>query len=132
MFKISAIFLMTLLMICGCTTPSTPGPENVIRKDGRVWIVDRTGKRWEVTHAEQAYGMKAEEFQFGLGPNAIEPILTPQYLDPGESGFPQPAGTFLVIGVDMNGGQRAYPISVLTRHEVAIEVFGSAHVAVAY
>ena len=61
-------------------------------------IVDDTGKEWDVTHAEENYGLKAENFQFGLGPFAITPIQDPQFVFEGEPGFPGPDETFLVIG----------------------------------
>jgi hypothetical protein len=95
-------------------------------------IEDRTGKRWDVTHAENKYGLKAERFQFGLGPNAIPPILNPEFLSPGEVGYPASDQTFLVIGTALNNDPRAYAISDLIRHEVAEELFDSTYVAVAY
>ncbi len=126
------VILILLATSWACSNSSDPGPDNVIRENGQVVIVDRTGKRWDVTHAETQYGMKAEDFQFGLGPEAIRPILNPEFLLPGDPGYPDRSGQFLVIGTDLNNDPRAYPIDVLTRHEVIDEVFGNAHVAVAY
>jgi hypothetical protein len=108
------------------------GPSNVISENDKIFIVDRTGKRWDVTHAENNYGLKAELFQFGLGPNAIQPILNPKFVSPGDPGYPASTQTFLVIGTALNNDPRAYSISDLTRHEVADERFDSTYVAVAY
>jgi hypothetical protein len=126
--------IVLLLHGAGCSEGpnSGNGPSDVIKENDRIFIEDRTGKRWDVTHAENKYGLKAERFQFGLGPNAIPPILNPEFLSPGEVGYPASDQTFLVIGTALNNDPRAYSISDLTRHEVADEQFGSTHVAVAY
>jgi hypothetical protein len=126
--------IVLLLHGAGCSEGpnSGNGPAEVIKENDRIFIEDRTGKRWDVTHAENKYGLKAERFQFGLGPNAIPPILNPEFLSPGEVGYPASDQTFLVIGTALNNDPRAYSISDLTRHEVADEQFGSTHVAVAY
>jgi hypothetical protein len=101
-------------------------------RDGRIFIVDNTGKEWDVTHAANVYGMQAEQFQFGLGPNAIRPIQNPKFLNPGDPGYPADNNDMLVIGSVFNGVNRAYPIRVLSSHEIVDDVFGDAHVAVAY
>ena len=121
-----------LLILASCFGPSEPGPRDIIREDGKVFIVDETGKRWEVTHAEKEYGLKAENFQFGLGPNAIPPIRNPKFYSPGDPSYPVSTETFLVLGTMINGESRAYPIGVMSAHEVAIESFDSTHVTVAY
>jgi hypothetical protein len=123
-----------LLLGVGCSEdPNNANVSaNVIKEDNKIFIVDRTGKRWDVTHAENHYGLKAERFQFGLGPNAIPPILNPEFLSPGEVGYPASDQTFLVIGTALNNDPRAYAISDLIRHEVAEELFDSTYVAVAY
>ncbi len=132
--KTTVVILMGMLLLvwAGCTDANGPGPQDVISDNGKIFIQDRTGKRWDVTHAEQVYGLKADKFQFGLGPGAIPPILNPEFVLPGQPGYPTPGGNFLIIGADINDIQRAYPISVLTRHEVVDEQFDSTYVAVAY
>ncbi len=99
---------------------------------GRFSITDRTGKTWDVTHAFEEYGFVPESFQYGLGPFAITPINNPQMLSPGDSGYPLDSDSFAILGTSLNGFTRAYPIRVMSRHEVANERFGEAHVAVAY
>ncbi len=100
--------------------------------DNQIVIVDRTGKEWDITHAVKKYGMKADKFQFGLGPDAIQPILDPSFFSPGENGYPDNNATFLVIGTSINGDTRAYPIFVLKSREIIDEQFDSTYVAVAY
>jgi hypothetical protein len=121
-------------MACESVIPEPPvgevledpeDPDNLI-------IVDRTGKKWDVTHAFHAYGMDPLEFQFGLGPHAIRPLIEPRLLLPGEPGYPGPNDGRLVIGVKLNGESRAYNIGVLDAHEVVDERYGDVHVAVGW
>lgn len=130
--KLLVMIGILLLVWSGCSGVNGPGPRDVINDNGRIFIQDRSGKRWDVTHAEQVYGLKADKFQFGLGPGVIPPILNPEFIQPGQPGYPNPDESFLIIGTDINNIQRAYPISVLTRHEVVDEQFDSTYVAVAY
>ena len=96
------------------------------------FITDRTGKRWDVGHAAK-YGLFPAGFQFGLGPFAIRPLVEPEMIFPGENGYPSPSATTMVLGVDLNGFERAYPTwTVLSAVEVANERFGEAHVSVAF
>jgi hypothetical protein len=120
-------------LLPGCRDKST-GPDLAVVEveDEAIFIVDRTGKKWDVTHAKEKYGMKPSLFQFGLGPNAIKPILEPRMLQPGGYGYPDDMQDFAVLGVELNGSERAYSILILAHHEVAEEQFGDAHVAVAY
>ena len=129
-------FLLCLIALfasaCSDSTPGTPGPVGIERLEDGFFIEDVTGKRWDVTHALSQYGMQPSRFQYGLGPQAIQPIANPHMLLSGEPGYPDTSDAFLVMGVNLNGFIRAYPIQVMGWHEVANEKFGEAHVAVAY
>jgi hypothetical protein len=110
-----------------------PEQENEENKDGeKIFIVDRTGKRWDVTHAVRKYGFEPDKFEYGLGPNAIPPILSPQMLSSGEEGYPSDNESFIVMGVSLKGHTRAYPLTVMTQHEVVDEQFADMAVAVTY
>jgi len=127
------VFIILLLSFVGCEQVNSSEDEaEVIRNGDQIFIKDNTGKSWNVTHAVNEYGFIPQQFQFGLGPFAIRPILDPKMLDPGESGYPGDSEGFLVIGSTLNGETRAYPLDVLSRHEVADEKFDTVHVAVAY
>jgi hypothetical protein len=127
------IFIITLFSITGCELINSEDEEaEVIRNGDQIFIRDNTGKDWNVTHAVNEYGFIPENFQFGLGPFAITPILNPRMVKEGEVGYPGDNDESLVIGTTLNGDTRAYPLNVLSRHEVADENFGSIHVAVAY
>jgi hypothetical protein len=127
------IFFIALLSFVGCEKVNSSEEEaEVFRNGDQIFIKDNTGKSWNVTHAVNEYGFIPQQFQFGLGPFAIRPILNPKMLNPGESGYPGNSESFLVIGATIDGDTRAYPLNVLSGHEVADEEFETAHVAVAY
>jgi hypothetical protein len=42
------------------------------------------------------------------------------------------SGATLVIGVEVDGEARAYPISVMNGHELVNDTFGDAHLTVAW
>ena len=123
--------LLAVVSGCSSTAPEEQRAE-VVTQNGKIFIVDRTGKHWDVTHAVEEYGFVANQFQFGLGPNAIRPILNPEMVSPGESGYPGAGETFLIIGTTIGGESRAYRISHLNFHEVVDESFGDVHVAVGW
>lgn len=85
-------------------------------------ITDRAGRRWDVTHARERYGMNPEYFNFGLGVGAIPSVDTPRYISEGESGYPE-RGDLDVFGLAYQGTHRAYAVGELTRHEVFNEKF---------
>jgi hypothetical protein len=95
-------------------------------------IVDRTGKSWDITHAERAYGMLRQNWGYGLGPNAIRPIVNPRFYSPGDDNYPEPSDRLEVIGVSIDGDARAYSIWKLSSHEVVNDIVGGRHVAVTY
>ena len=126
---------ISVAAVCsGCTTdPLVSPPAEVVNgDDGRIFIVDLTGKKWDVTHAVEHYGFVAEEFQHGAGPKAIPPIDNPAMLSPGDRGYPSDTDISLVIGAIMGDDARAYSIRDLNPHEVVNESFGDVHVAVAW
>ena len=96
------------------------------------FITDRSGKRWDVSHAAK-YGLVPSGFQFGLGLYAIRPLIEPNMIFPGHRGYPTPSQQTMVLGVELNGMARAYPTwTVMSSIEVANERFGEAQVAVAF
>lgn len=130
---IFAVIALYCLLSFGCSVGTDSNSDHeVIRENGSIFIVDQTGKRWDVTHAEQQYGLKAENFQFGLGPNAIPPITNPKFAGPGDPQFPDENRNFLVIGVSLGNAVKSYPISIMSINEIAIEDFGNLPAAVAY
>ncbi len=130
----TVVLLGGALLLGRCSTSPTEqsGPKAVVERDGKVFIIDVTGKSWEVTHAKEMYGMEPHLFQYGLGPYAIRPILDPEMLSKGERGYPADNEIFLVLGTEIDNDARAYPLEVMSYIEIVDEKFGNTHVAVAY
>jgi hypothetical protein len=107
--------------------PAVQSPADVVRQNDRVFIVDRTGERWEVSQAV-SIGFDPQGFRHGIGRNAIRPLEasdlgdSPDDIDPGER----------VIGVENDAEAHAYVIRKLTRHEIANTRLGQTPIAAAY
>ncbi len=99
----------------------------VIREEGKVYIVDQKGERWDVTQAE-SIGFKPEGFQYGMGRDYFEPLD-----DSDLSGDTKSAPLNLrVLGVADSSESKAYSISKLSRHEIVNSKIGSEPIAVGY
>ena len=125
------IFALPFL-IWTCASKNTGDPDNGNNRDEQVFITDRTGKKWDVTHAVPKYGFDPSNFQYGLGPHAITPINNPEMLSPGDKGYPVVDSAEAVIGLEIDGDARAYSIRKLSKHEVVNDRFGGKDVAVVY
>jgi hypothetical protein len=136
--------LLPLLLSCESTTFSTtqddssppiivPPPDDEEEEDEeeKIYIVDRTGKQWDITEAVNVYKFDPDDFRFGLGPNAITPLINPEMFSPGDPGYPAPDDT-QIIGTTINGDTRAYPLNTLVFHEIANDSFGDIDVAVGF
>ncbi len=81
-------FLLSLTIL-GCHGKNAGNPGS----GDKIYITDRTGKKWNVTHATENYGFETGNFQYGLGPFAITPINNPEMISPGEPGSPDDNST---------------------------------------
>jgi hypothetical protein len=113
----------------GCSFTEVKEEETPIEP---VILIDETGKRWDVTTAVNKYGFEVDRFESGLGPRAIEPLIEPEMLSPGDSGYPAGDAPFPVIGTTINGDARAYGKLDLTDNEIVDDWVGEAPVVVAY
>jgi len=115
---------------------STLRGKPIIKKDGKTMLwagVDpksKDTKWWDVTDAL----VDPRRFDHGLGADRIPSIDAPQFAAPddprfGEGGLP---GDTEVIGVEVDGEARAYPIRTMNRHELVNDTFGEAHMTVAW
>jgi hypothetical protein len=93
----------------------------------KVYIVDRTGERWDVTQAV-SLGFNPEDFEFGLGRNAFT-TLDDSLLTNDTSNIAKNAR---VIGVADGSTAKAYTISRLLGHEISNSSIGKKPVAVSY
>jgi len=86
----------------------------VEKKTGHVFIVDQTGKKWDVTQAE-SLGFKPKRFQYGIGKNAFTTL--------DDSHVKAEAETLKdrsrIIGIKKEAESHAYSVSKLRHHEIA-------------
>ena len=123
--------LIILIYSCSSLDPEENNAA-IVQEDDKIYIVDRTNKKWDITQAVNEYNFNPNAFQFGLGPYAIRPINNPEMLSPGDAGYPSSNNANLVIGTTLNHDTRAYPLDVLSRHEIVNEKFGNRNFAVGY
>lgn len=129
----SFIYSFIMLIIFSCEyTEITAIETDVVRENEKIYIVDITNKKWDITHAVEVYNFKAEYFNHGIGPYAITPINNPDMISPGETGYPGSNETMQIIGTTLYNSTRAYPLNVLTRHEIVNEKFVNNPIAIGY
>lgn len=117
-------FFVSLIILFLFTMPVH---SSVVREDGKVYIVDRRGERWDVTQAE-SIGFKPEGFQYGLGRNHFTPLddsLLTEEKEGIDSGL-------RVLGVKEGDDAKAYSIPKLSGHEIANSRIGNKPIAVGY
>ena len=100
----------------------------VIHRDGKIYIEDQTGERWDVTQAK-SIGFKPERFQYGIGKNAFTPLDDTYLRDDVTSAF---RNNPRVIGFTDGSAARAYSIPKLRYHEIANTRIGTKPVAAGY
>lgn len=66
-----------------------------------------------------------------LGKDGIPAILSPQFVEAAEA-MTQMGPSERVLGVSINGDHRAYPLNLLSRHEIVNDTVGGAPVAVTW
>ena len=96
-------------------------------ESSKTYITDRRGERWDITQAV-SIGFKPENFQFGLGRDAIRP-LDNTVLKNDTSKAPS---DLRIIGIAGDADAQAYSIPKLTGHEIANTTLGSEPIAAAY
>jgi hypothetical protein len=99
----------------------------VVREDGKTYIVDRTGERWDMTQAVSA-GFKPEKFRYGLGRDAFEP-LDDSYIEDNPTDVHRNPR---VVGIKEGSEAHAYSIETLSGHEIANTTIGSKPIAVGF
>ncbi len=99
----------------------------VINENGRVFIKDRTGERWDVTQAKEM-GFIPQNFQYGIGKNAFQTLSDEDFTDVRLSKFSNKR----IIGVSVEGDAHAYTVSRLRRHEIANTTIAGRVIAAGY
>lgn len=121
LLNIFILMMVTTLMLTGFTF------SKVMQENGKDYIVDLHGERWDVTQAK-SIGFNPERFRHGIGRNAFTPLDDSQLKD--ES--PHVSSNTRVIGISDGKEARAYSVPRLYRHEVANSSIGEPPIAAAY
>ncbi len=124
-FKSLVTVLLSLLVLgIGLVQPSL---SRVDKEDGKTYLIDRTGERWDITQAV-AIGFNPNSFEFGIGRNAILPLDDSSLRK--DSTFGDTGAR--VIGVENGNDAHAYVVRRLIRHEIANTQLGENPIAAAY
>ncbi len=125
--KIQLLAVVILVLCCALWyVTAASSAAFVEREKGKVYIVDQTGERWDVTQAE-SIGYKPEKFQYGMGRNFFTALD-----DSSLSDKPDANSRLRVIGIAEGSEAKAYSVPKLSRHEVANSKIGGKPVAVGY
>ena len=126
--NILSINFITLLTIFA-STPFLFGFtfSRAIEENGKSYIVDLQGERWDVTQAK-SLGFDPERFRHGIGRNAFTPLDDSDLKD----NSPDLSKSTRVIGISDGKEARAYSVPRLYRHEVANSRIGDQPIAAAY
>ena len=98
-----------------------------IEENGKSYIVDLHGERWDVTQA-RSLGFMPERFQHGIGRNAFTPLDDSAMKDKS----PSASKSLRVIGISDGKQANAYSVPRLWHHEVANSSLGDKKIAAAY
>ncbi|MBI4849658.1 MAG: DUF3179 domain-containing protein [Nitrospirae bacterium] len=126
MIKRITFIAVLIISLIGCTSQVAPSV-SVVREDGKTYIVDKTGYKWDVTQAE-SIGFKPDKFQYGMGKDAILPLDASELSDD-KKDVPD---DLRIIGVEEGPTAQAYSVQKLRSHEVANSAIGSKPIAVGY
>lgn len=118
--RITMIMIVTLFW-----TASICIAARVMTEGDRVYIVDRTGDRWDVTQAREL-GFIPQEFQYGIGKNAFTPLQDEDFGDERLSGDTR------IIGISIDDNAHAYAVSRLRHHEIANTTLAGKAIAAGY
>ncbi|TET88072.1 MAG: DUF3179 domain-containing protein [Desulfobacteraceae bacterium] len=126
MLKKTFSFFILFLCLAYFITSGTAF-SSVLREADKIYIVDQTGERWDVTQAK-SIGFDPHRFQYGIGREAFTP-LDESYLS--DDTFFVSRG-LRVIGVTVGTEAHAYSVPKLRRHEIANTTIDSRPIAVGY
>jgi len=109
-----------------------PAPCESCSEVDRIVIMDQTGVEWDITHAVHQYGFDQARFSAGIGGFVFTPIIEPDFIGPGDEGYPDLSQNPTIIGTQIESEIRAYKIIDFRFAETCNDVYDSAHVLVAY
>ena len=121
------VLLFFIILIAGCVKVDETAYSNIRHEDGKTYIIDRTGDKWDVTQAV-TLGFKPENFQYGIGKDTFTP-LDDSSLTESSPDLPE---NMRVIGLEEGEDAKAYSVGRLSRHEISNSTLGEKPVAVGY
>jgi hypothetical protein len=123
------IWLLNIFILIIATAPSSSGFtfSRAIQENGKSYIVDLHGERWDVSQAK-SIGFDPERFRHGIGRNAFTPLDDSHLKDKS----PNVSSNTRVIGISDGKEARAYSVPRLYRHEVANSSIGDQAIVAAY
>ena len=117
------IFMLLGIFFLACTVSFS----EVIRKNGKTFIRDRKGEKWEITQAV-SIGFRPHHFEYGLGRNAFSP-LDDSHLRNATKRIPQ---RLRILGIQGENESKAFSLKKLSRHEIANSYIDDTPIAAAY
>ncbi len=126
MFRI-IVFLKVLILSLILGIAMGQAFSRVIEENGKTYIIDRPGERWDITQAV-SIGFKPHRFEHGIGRNAFTPLDDSQFSEANQTARRNER----VIGIAEGEHANAYAVSKLWRHEVANSHVGEKPIAAAY
>ena len=115
--------------LCLCRGENERGPRQVVERDGKSYLFggEDSSQDFDVTK----FRLNPAQLHYGIGREKFAALIAPEFLTAGEANgvFPD---TEPVLGLSIDGEAKAYPISLLTRHEVVNDVVGGKPIFAAY
>lgn len=121
------IFSLVLFAFATVVLVSQSSGTPAIKEGERVYILDQTGERWDITQAV-SIGFDPRYFEFGIGRNAFNPLDEGNWKATPTDKYSQ----MRVIGITGNGDAHAYSIRKLWSHETANTYLGSEPIVAGY
>ncbi len=105
------------------------GPRQVVERDGKRDLFGCEGPRQDFDVTQ--FRLDPAQLHYGIGREKFPALIAPEFLTAGEAKgvFPD---TEPVLGLSIGGEAKAYPISLLTHHEVVNDVVGGKPIFAAY
>ena len=119
-YRFPVILLFSLVLI-------QTGAADVIEDNGRTYLIDQTGERWDIAQA-RSIGFEPRYFEFGIGRNAFRPLNESDW----NSGVDNDVSNFRVIGVADGDEAHAYSVPKLSHHEIANTMLASNPILAGY
>ena len=111
--------------------PPTPLPEGTLLEDADTDDMPRWTRSWTNTDFSRRTVNLEELKSGGVPPDGIPPIDNPRYVEP-ETGDTWYEPQEPVIQVEINDDARAYPLQIMTWHEIVNTQIGGEYVAVTF